>query len=222
MTRFELSRAKVLRLLAVLCVFVAALGVIAYSLHDEIRALVVWGGATIDDAPVLGGAIFLLLSACSVLLFFLSSVLLVPSAILAWGEWPTVLLLAAGWVLGWTATYAVGRLFRTHAFAESKLAGEARANASLLSTDLPFSLVLILVLSLPAEIPGYALGAARYPFWPFLLAVVLVEVPFAFLIVFLGESFIRENFVVFIGLAVVLLGVAVWQVRRARMLRDLQ
>lgn len=221
MTRIALDRPKALRLLAMLAVFVAALTAIGYGLHDEIRALVIRGGETIEHAPTLGPVIFLLLSASSVLLFFLSSVLLVPSAILAWGEWPTVLLLAGGWVLGWTATYAIGRLFRTHAFVEAKL-GEGLGTASRVAGELPFSLVLILVLSLPAEIPGYALGAARYPFWPFLLAVVLVELPFAFLIVFLGESFIRENFAVFIGLAAVLVGVAVWQVRSARAIRVLR
>jgi uncharacterized membrane protein YdjX (TVP38/TMEM64 family) len=218
MARIELGRSKVLRLLAMLGVFVAALTLIAYGLHDEIRALVVWGGETIEEAPLLGGVVFLFLSACSVLLFFLSSVLLVPSAILAWGEWPTVLLLAAGWVSGWTATYAIGRLFRDHAFVEEKLGGEPVEKAAALAGELPFSLVLILIVSLPAEIPGYALGAGRYPFWPFLFAVLLVEIPFAFLVVFIGESFIRENFVVFIGLVVLLLGVAVWQIRSARRL----
>lgn len=221
MTRIELSRSKVLRLLAMLGVFVAALALIAYGLHDEIRALVVSGGETIEQAPLLGSVVFFLVSACSVLFFFLSSILLVPSAVLAWGEWPTLLLLAAGWVSGWTATYAIGRLFGDHAFVEGKLGGEAPGKSSLLSGELPFSLVLILILSLPAEIPGYALGAARYPFWPFLLAVVLVEIPFAFLVVFIGESFIRENFVVFIGLVALLLGFAVWQIKSARRLTRL-
>lgn len=218
MTRIELDRTKVLRLLALLGAFVLALGLIAYGLGDEIRTVFAWGGEKIEQAPLLGAVVFFFLSAFSVLFFFLSSMLLVPSAVLAWGQWPTLLLLAAGWVVGWTATYAIGRLFRDHAFVEEKLGGEALEKASALAADLPFPLLLILIVSLPAEIPGYALGAARYPFWPYLLAVVLVEVPLAFLIVFIGEAFIRENVLVFIGLVVALLGVGLWQVSRARRL----
>jgi len=62
-------------------------------------------------------------------------------------------------------------------------------------------------------------GRVRYPFWSFFLALALVEVPFAFLLVFIGESFIRENVGLFIGLMVLLLGIFVWEVKNARRMR---
>jgi len=91
--------------------------------------------------------------------------------------------------------------------------------SSALAGKLPFSLVLLAICSLPAEIPGYLLGAARYPFRRFLLAVALVEIPLAFLFVFLGESFVRENAAGFVVLLVLLAGVLAWEVGNARRIR---
>jgi uncharacterized membrane protein YdjX (TVP38/TMEM64 family) len=212
---------RVFRLAAMLVAFVVSLAAIAYGLRDELLDVVVWGGETMREAPLWGAFIFFLASAGSVLFLFLSSTLLVPSAILVWGEWPTFLLLSSGWLAGWTATYAIGRFFRDRAFVGNKLGGHPLEKTFFLSGKLPFSLVLIAVCSLPAEIPGYALGAARYPFGPFLLAVALAEIPFAFLIVFIGESFILENVGLFAGLIVVLCGILVWEVRSAHRLRRL-
>ena len=79
--------------------------------------------------------------------------------------------------------------------------------------------MLIFICSFPAEIVGYALGAARYPFRSFLLALILVEVPFAYLIVFIGESFLHENVGLLIGLMVLLLGIFAWEVKNARRMR---
>lgn len=221
MKRFDPARSGFLRLFAFLFLGIASLALIAYGLRDELLAVVMWVDETMRDAPVLGAVFFFFASASSVLFLFLSSVLLVPSAILAWGEWLTFLLLSAGWLSGWMTTYAIGRFLRKRAFVEKKLSERHLENAYLLSRKLPFSLVLIAICSLPAEIPGYLLGAARYPFLLFLLAVVLVEVPFAFLIVFIGESFLRENIAVFIGLIVILVGVLAWEIGSARRMRHL-
>lgn len=209
------------RLAAMLGVFIASLTLIGFGLRDELLDAIEWGSATMREAPVRGAVVFFVVSASSVLFLFLSSVLLVPSAILVWGKWLTFLLLAAGWLFGWAATYAIGRLFRHRAFVERRLDRQRAEGAFFLSGKLPFSLVLIAVCSLPAEIPGYILGAVRYPFWPFMLAVALAELPFAFLIVFIGESVIRENLGLFIGLIAVLFGVLVWEVKSARRMRRL-
>ena len=208
-----------LSLVALLVLFIASFALLTYSLRVELFAVVVWVGETIREAPVWGAVIFFFASAASVLFLFLSSVLLVPSAILAWGKWLTFLLLSAGWLCGWMATYAIGRIFRDRAFVEKKLSDQHIKNSIFLSGKLPFSFVLIVVSSLPAEITGYALGAVRYPFWSFFLALVLVEIPFAFLLVFIGESFFLENVGLLIGLMVLLLGILVWEVRNARRMR---
>jgi len=178
-----------------------------------------WVGETIRAAPVWGAIVFFFASACSVLFLFLSSVLLVPSAILARGKWVTFFLLSVGWLCGWMVTYAIGRFFRDRAFVEKKLNDQHIDNSLFLSGKLPFSFVLIVVSSLPAEITGYALGALRYPFGSFLLTLALVEIPFAFLLVFIGESFFLENVGLLIGLLVLLLGILAWEVKNARRMR---
>jgi uncharacterized membrane protein YdjX (TVP38/TMEM64 family) len=220
MKRISPSGWKTIRLFALLFLFVASLALIAYGLRIELLAAVAWVGGTIRESPVLGAIVFFLASACSVLFLFLSSVLLVPSAILAWGKWVTFLLLSAGWLCGWIATYAIGRFFRDRAFVEKKLSEQHIKNASFLSGKLPFSFVLIVISSLPAEISGYALGAVRYSFRYFLLALMLVEIPFAFLLVFIGESFFHENVGLLVGLMLLLLGIFVWEVGNARRMRQ--
>ncbi|OGU21992.1 MAG: hypothetical protein A2580_12670 [Hydrogenophilales bacterium RIFOXYD1_FULL_62_11] len=210
---------KTVRLFALLFLFIALLALLTYGLRVELLAAVVWMGETIREAPVLGAIIFFVASASSVLFLFLSSVLLVPSAILAWGKWLTFLLLSAGWLCGWMATYAIGRFFSDRAFIAKKLGEQHFKKSYFLAGKLPFSFVLIVVSSLPAEIVGYALGAVRYPFWSFFLALALVEIPFAFLLVFIGESFFIENVGLLIGLMLLLLGIFIWEVKNARRLK---
>ncbi|MGA9165483.1 MAG: VTT domain-containing protein [Thiobacillus sp.] len=210
---------KTFRLFALLFLFIASLALLAYGLRDELLTVVGWVGETIREAPVWGAIVFFFASACSVLFLFLSSVLLVPSAVLAWGKWLTFFLLSVGWLCGWMVTYAIGRFFRDRAFVERKLNDQHIDNSLFLSGKLPFSFVLIVVSSLPAEITGYALGAVRYPFWSFLLALALVEIPFAFLLVFIGESFFLDNAGLLIGLLVLLLGILAWEVKNARRMR---
>lgn len=220
MKRIAPSGWKTFRLFALLFLFIASFALLTYGLRVELLAVVVWMGATIQEAPVWGAIVFFFASACSVLFLFLSSVLLVPSAILAWGKWLTFFMLSMGWLCGWMATYAIGRFFRDRAFVEKRLSEQHIKSAFFLSGKLPFSFVLIVVSSLPAEIVGYALGAVRYPFWLFFLALALVEIPFAFLLVFIGESFFLENVGLLIGLMVLLLGILVWEVKNARRMRQ--
>ncbi|MBU2640789.1 MAG: VTT domain-containing protein [Thiobacillus sp.] len=210
---------KSFRLFVLMFLFIVSFALLTYGLRIELFAGVVWIGETIREAPVLGAIVFFFASAFSVLFLFLSSVLLIPSAILAWGKWLTFLLLAAGWLCGWMATYAIGRFFRDRTFVENRLNEQHLKNTFFLSKKLPFSLVLIVISSLPAEIVGYALGTVRYPFWSFLLALALVEIPFAFLLVFIGETFFIENVGLLIGLMVLLLGIFIWEVKNARRLK---
>lgn len=220
MKRIVPAGSKTFRLFVFLFLFIALIALFTYGLRNELLAVVVWVGETIREAPVLGAIIFFFASASSVMFLFLSSVLLVPSAILAWGKWLTFFILSGGWLCGWMVTYAIGRFFRNRAFIENKLSERHIKNSFFLSGKLPFSFVLIVISSLPAEIVGYALGAVRYPFWSFFLALALVEIPFAFLLVFIGESFIHENVGLFIGLMVLLLGLFVWEVKNARRIRQ--
>jgi len=219
MKRITPSGWKTIRLFGLLFLFIASFALLAYSVRVELFAAVAWLGGMIREAPVLGAIVFFIASAFSVLFFFLSSALLVPSAVLAWGKWLTFFLLSVGWLCGWMAAYAIGRFFHNRAFVEKKMNDPHIKNSIFLSGKLPFSFVLIVISSLPAEIAGYALGAVRYPFRSFFLALALLEIPFAFLLVFIGESFFLENIGLVIGLMVLLLGIFVWEVKNARRMR---
>ena len=50
------------------------------------------------------------------------------------------------------------------------------------------------VRAVPSEIPGYVLGALRYDFGRYMGARALAEIPFAIGVVFLGDSFLRRQY----------------------------
>jgi uncharacterized membrane protein YdjX (TVP38/TMEM64 family) len=62
--------------------------------------------------------------------------------------------------------------------------------------------VLLFQLAVPSEIPGYALGLAGCRFRPFVLGMALAELPYAVGAVYLGESFLRRDYVTFVGLGI--------------------
>jgi uncharacterized membrane protein YdjX (TVP38/TMEM64 family) len=65
-----------------------------------------------------------------------------------------------------------------------------------------FRQVLLFQLAVPSEIPGYVLGLAGCRFRPFVIGVALAELPYAAGAVYLGESFLRRDYLTLIGLGV--------------------
>jgi uncharacterized membrane protein YdjX (TVP38/TMEM64 family) len=68
----------------------------------------------------------------------------------------------------------------------------------------------------PSEIPGYVLGILRYRFLLYLTALAITELPYAVAVVYLGESFLEGEAIVFVilGVAVILLGAFLLQILR--------
>ena len=60
---------------------------------------------------------------------------------------------------------------------------------------------MLFQLAVPSEVPGWVLGALRYPFGKFLGAFAIAELPFAIGAVYLGEAFVHRRFVVLIAIA---------------------
>lgn len=178
--------------------------IVPFTVQEEIFAFIYWLEEYAQAMPIFGAAIFFLASAVSVLLAFLSSVILVPTAVLVWGDLVTFSLLYAGWIAGGVLTYGIGRLFGKNAV--RKFIGEERLARyeDVVSHRMPFWAVALLVVSVPAEIPGYLFGILRYPFWKFFLALALAELPFAIVSVYAsGELLERRYFGFFLIVALV-------------------
>jgi len=170
--------------------------------HDAIGQGLDWVKQIIRHHEVLGLLLFALLSAVSAILFFFSTAVIVPVAIYAWGKPATMLLLWGSWLMGAAASYWIGRrpgrrlakwVARPRQVAKYEKKITAKSN---------FPLVLLFQAAVPSEIPGYVLGALRYNFGKYMAARAIAEIPFAVAAVYLGDTFLRRQFVPLIAIAV--------------------
>jgi uncharacterized membrane protein YdjX (TVP38/TMEM64 family) len=170
--------------------------------YAAVARVVAWAGPIIRDHEVLGVLLFVLLSAMSGVLFFFSTQPIVPLAVYAWGKPTTIPLLWGSWLLGAMVSYAIGRrpgrrLVRWLVPRQSAALYEEK-----IAARLSFPLVLLFQVAVPSEIPGLALGALRYRFRSFLAARAIAELPFAVGAVYLGDSFVRRQYVPLVAIAV--------------------
>jgi uncharacterized membrane protein YdjX (TVP38/TMEM64 family) len=167
-----------------------------------------WAEDLMEANPILGAVAFFVFSALSAMLAFASNAMLIPPANLAWGQPVTFVLLTAGWLAGAIATYYVGRL--AHPLLMRMGYGPKLAQyKDFVSARMPFWSVLLICLAVPSEIPGYLLGGAHYPFWKFVVAMGIAEAVYALAMVIMGESLIEAEPGVMLGMAALLIAVAV-------------
>lgn len=206
---------------AVLALGAAALVALARSdvLHDAVLGLLEAARGVIDAYPVAGPLAFVGLAAASAMVGFVSSAVLVPAALLAWGPVATGLLLWIGWLMGGVAAYATAAGLGRPALRWLIPAGSLSRYRSWLDRRPSFASVVLLQLALPSEIPGYLLGLAGYPVGRFLAALAIAELPYAVGTVLMGLSFVerRIGMLVSLTLAGLLgLGLLVRTLRRRR------
>jgi uncharacterized membrane protein YdjX (TVP38/TMEM64 family) len=81
---------------------------------------------------------------------------------------------------------------------------------------------LLFQAAVPSEIPGYVLGILRYEFPLYLTALAITELPYAFAAVYLGESFLKGQSLIFIllGLGMILASAFVFQLYRRLAVRS--
>jgi uncharacterized membrane protein YdjX (TVP38/TMEM64 family) len=186
----------------ILGLLLAAVAAIASSdaLYSSLLRVVAVVGKMSTERPILGAALFILLSAASAMLAFVSSAALVPVALFAWGKTLCALFLWVGWILGGTAAYTLGRAFGRPMV--KRLLSEATfaRYEDRIPRQAPFGLVLLFQLALPSEMPGYLLGLARYPFTKYLASLMLAELPYAVGTVYLGASFLDRKVGLLAGL----------------------
>lgn len=73
--------------------------------------------------------------------------------------------------------------------------GESRLTAlhARVGQNARFLHVLLFQAALPSEVPGYVLGTAGYPFGRYVVALGLVELPYAVGTVYLGATFVQRQ-----------------------------
>lgn len=153
--------------------------------------------------PVLGATVFVALSALSAMLAFFSAMVIVPIAVFTWGQPLSMTLLWLGWTLGGMFAYGIGRSLGRPIVVALISSSALERFENRISNRLPFGLILLFQFAVPSEVPGYLLGLVRYPFGKFMLALSLVELPFAVATIYLGASFLDRRVGVLIGLAAV-------------------
>lgn len=164
----------------------------------------------------LGVVLFILLGMASAMLSPFSSAPLVPSAVLAWGRWPTVLLLIGSWTLGGACAWLLGRFAGDRVRHRSGRLRAFEQRIGALPPGASFTTALALRVALPSEV-GYAYGLLRYDFWRYLVITVLAEIPSALVLVFVSDALLQRRLVmVLVAAAVVVATVVIAAVVRGR------
>lgn len=178
---------------------VLAAVVVSDTAHAGLSWLLGAAEPTIASRPVLGGLAFVLLSALSAMVAFFSTALLVPVALDAWGPLLTGALLWTGWTIGAAGAYALGRYLGRPVVRRLASADVLARYERWVSARAPFGLVVLFLLALQSEVPGYALGMARYSPARYLLAAALVEVPFTLLTLIIGAGLVQRRLGLLVG-----------------------
>jgi uncharacterized membrane protein YdjX (TVP38/TMEM64 family) len=190
-------RAAFLALVVVALVAITA----SDSLHTLISQALERSEHVIGEHRAAGIAVFLVLSAVSAMMVFFSTAILVPIAIYAWGRPATLLLLWIGWLIGGITSYVIGRYPGRRVLRWLVPRKEVERFEGQLSSTASLPLVLLFQLALPSEIPGYILGTVKYRLWKYLVALAIAEFPFAIGAVYLGESFLRRDYMLLVIIA---------------------
>ena len=210
--RFVLQHRKRLALLVLLVLIATAVAAIG-PLHRAVLAMIATAEPVIQQHAVAGAVIFVLLSALSAIVFFFSTAVITPVAVEAFGPFAALSLLWLGWIIGGIIAYGIGRRFGRPVVSWFVDPVRLRDNERRAKRLVSFRHVLLFQLAVPSEIPGYVLGLSGCRFRTFVIAMALGELPFAIGAVYLGESFLEQNYVLL--LAIGMTGIALsWAIFR--------
>jgi uncharacterized membrane protein YdjX (TVP38/TMEM64 family) len=183
-------------LLALLLIGLTLLGSTSV-LHEGLSRLFTAVQAQVATHPIQGAVLFVLSAALGAMLAFVSSAVLVPVAIYAWGEETTFLLLWSGWLAGGMASYGIGRFLGRPILKRLTAVDQIEVYERRIGARASFPLVLLFQLAMPSEIPGYVLGLLRYPLVRYLAILALAEFPYAIGVTFLGGALMNGQMIRF-------------------------
>ena len=200
----------------IIAVLLAALLAASGGIHRQIVALLVIAEPVIAAHPVWGAVVFTGLSALGAILVFVSSWLLVPIGVHAWGPVWCFVLLWGGWFLGGIVTYSVGRYLGRPVVRRllpepiiTRYEGRIPAGGRFLPA-------LLVTVSVPSDIAGYFFGLVRYPAGVYLGALAIGEIPYGLAAVCLTDAFLQRKLSLLLALAGVLGLATFWAWRRRR------
>lgn len=182
------ARTRVLGLAA--AVLAAALLISLDPVFEKLRSVLDGVAPILAAHAILGPLLFIAVSALSAMVTFVSSAVLVPAAVVAWGQVRTAILLWTAWIVGGSVAWALGRALGRPVV--RRLVGDDRFEAfsRRFGAGTRFPVLVLFQLSVPSEVPGYVLGTAGTPFFRYLAALALAELPFAIGAVGLGQSLV--------------------------------
>jgi len=158
-------------------------------------------------------AVFIVLAAFSAMLSPFSSIPFVPVMIMVWGNVLTAIFLLIGWLMGEVLAYFIGYYAGYPVVRQLSSFEKIKYYKEKLSKKTEFFLVLLFRFSMPAEIPGYALGIIRYNFNKYLLATFIAELPFAFVVSYASNALVENRpaiFMIFVILSFLFFGSALY------------
>jgi uncharacterized membrane protein YdjX (TVP38/TMEM64 family) len=208
MNIFKRAAAILLVLLAV--VAVARSDTLHHALVDVLSVAEAW----MREYPRSGVFLFLLLAALSSMLTFFSSVALVPVGVYVWGPTTTLLLLllggSTGGIGGYWAARTWGRRIVRRLFPDAPL----RRYEMFFRTRARWSSVMLFRFALQSELPSYVMGLVKYPFRKYVPIILLGELPYVIVVVYLGDAFLERNSALFAAVFIAAVGLSVWSWRR--------
>jgi uncharacterized membrane protein YdjX (TVP38/TMEM64 family) len=182
-------------------------GLLVLALSDPVHRAVLQvfeeAKGIMADHPLLGPALFMVLSALSAMFAFFSSAVLVPPAVYAWGPVACVALLWGGWMVGGLASYGLAWRFGRPVMRWLAPGRSVARYQRRLRREVSFGFIVLFQLALPSEIPGLVLGLARFPLRRYLGALALAELPYAIGTTLLGASFVSRRFGLLLSLGAV-------------------
>lgn len=205
------------RRLALLMLAVAAAALVGSSegLHRQIVAWIGLAEPLIAAHPVWGAVVFTALSALGAILIFVSSWLLVPIGVQAWGPWGCFALLLAGWFIGGIVTYSIGRFLGRPVVRRLLPAALLERYEGRIPSGGRLLPALLVTVSVPSDIAGYFFGLVKYPARTYLAALLIGEIPYGLGAVLLTDAFLQRRLALML-IAAGVTGLVLWWVWRRR------
>jgi uncharacterized membrane protein YdjX (TVP38/TMEM64 family) len=171
---------------------------------------------TIERHPVAGAMVFMAAAGLSAMLVFVSSVVLVPVGVQAWGATGCAILLWIAWFGGGVIAYSIGRHLGRPVVERFVPPEKLARYEALIPARRSFWTAVTIQLALQSDVAGYLFGLLAFPASTSLGAVLLVELLYAVATVFLGVAFVRGQSLFLLAFAALVAVVLVWRmIRRA-------
>jgi uncharacterized membrane protein YdjX (TVP38/TMEM64 family) len=188
--------------------------VLARPVHAWLLTAFDAAATLIGDRDTLGMVVFVLLAAISAMVAFLSSAVLVPVAIQAWGPTICFVLLWVGWFTGGLAGYAIGRYLGRPAVELLVPSETLKRYEGWIESGKSLLPMLMVQLAIPSDLASYLFGLVRCRFVVFAAALAVAEVPYALGAVYLGSSFLERRVLPLAVLGIAGVLISAWAVHR--------